>query len=159
MKSRQKVTLRESLSKRLGGYAAAAGTAGIGLLATAQPASADIIYTPANVSMVPGTPTIVPIDINHDGAADFNFFDQAFGFSEATLLIGTVGRSNAFLGYRPYALNAGAPIGAGRNFWTYGGMMAFIAGRDVEGYWPGATNKFAGLYMFIKAKTTMPGPN
>ncbi|HXJ93780.1 MAG TPA: hypothetical protein VMT20_13080 [Terriglobia bacterium] len=54
MKSRHTAKLGESLSKRLAGYAAAAGAAGVGMLATTQPARADIIYTPANTSLTGG---------------------------------------------------------------------------------------------------------
>jgi hypothetical protein len=47
MKSRKPVELGERINKRWLGYAAAAGAAGVGMLATAQAAHADIIYTPA----------------------------------------------------------------------------------------------------------------
>ncbi|HEY6290483.1 MAG TPA: PEP-CTERM sorting domain-containing protein [Terriglobia bacterium] len=159
MKSRQKAQLRESLSKRLTGYATAAGAAGIGLLAAAQPASADIIYTPANISMVPGTPgapTTVPIDLNHDGVVDFNFFDWATG-SLAGLSIGinrTAGTNGAFWGYQPFALKAGARIGSAYpgKFWTYGGMMALVSNDGNQGSWPNVTNRFLGLFLSVNGQ-------
>ena len=156
MKSRQKARLRESLTKRLTGYATAAGAAGIGVLTAAQPASADIIYTPANIFMVPGTPgapTTVPIDINQDGLADFSFLDWATG-SLAGLSIGITGEVNGFWGYQPFALNAGARIGTAYpgKFWTYGGMMALVSNDGVQGNWPNVTNKFVGLDISVNGQ-------
>ena len=157
MKSRQKAPLRESLTKRLTGYATAAGAAGIGVLAAAQPVSADIIYTPTNISIVPGPAgnlTIVPIDINRDGVADFNFFDFANG-TLAGLSIGITTISNAFWGYQPLALNAGARIGTiyPGKFWTYGGIMAQAGNDGNQGNWPNVTNKFVGLYMVVNGQS------
>ena len=56
-----------SLHHRLNSYALAAGAAGVGVLAVAQPADAKIVYTPAHV-VVGRT---LPLDLNHDGIVDF----------------------------------------------------------------------------------------
>src|SRR5215472_4024803 len=76
MKSRKPVELGERINKRWLGYAAA-GAAGVGMLATVQPAQADIIYTSSNTPL--GTATI---DFG-SGLADFEFsnashFDGGF---------------------------------------------------------------------------------
>src|SRR5215469_10353745 len=68
MKSRKPVELGERINKRWLGYAAA-GAAGLGMLATVQPAQADIIYTPAHTTIAPNTS--LALDLNHDGIADF----------------------------------------------------------------------------------------
>lgn len=68
-------TLAASLEKSLSAYAAAAAAAGVSLLALAVPAEARIVYTPANTSIpVNGGP--VPLDLNHDGTADFSFVNS-----------------------------------------------------------------------------------
>jgi hypothetical protein len=59
--------LGASLDKNLMSYAMAAGAAGVGLLALAQPADAKIVYTPAHRNI--GAKTF--IDLNHDGINDF----------------------------------------------------------------------------------------
>src|SRR5580692_12791728 len=59
--------LGASLDKNLMSYAMAAGAAGVGLLALAQPADAKIVYTPAHKNI--GAQTF--IDLNHDGINDF----------------------------------------------------------------------------------------
>lgn len=59
--------LSQSLQRRLNTYALAAGAAGVGLLALAPPAEAEIIYTSAHAKVVHA----LPIDLNHDGIVDF----------------------------------------------------------------------------------------
>jgi len=66
MKFRKPVELGERINKRWLGYAAA-GAAGVGMLATVQPAQADIIYTSSNTPL--GTATID----SGSGLADFEF--------------------------------------------------------------------------------------
>lgn len=67
--------LSKSLNHQLNTYALAAGAAGVGLLALAQPAEARIIYTPAHAKVVHA----LPLDLNRDGIVDFylnTFFDS-----------------------------------------------------------------------------------
>jgi hypothetical protein len=68
----------DSIHHRLNMYAVAAGAAGVGMLALAQPSEAKIIYTPANVQIVGK----VNLDLNHDGITDFQFC--VFGDSESS---------------------------------------------------------------------------
>ena len=53
-----------ALDKSLLSYAAAAGAAGVGMLAVAPPAHAKIVYTPANVTLLPNQ--VAGLDLNHD---------------------------------------------------------------------------------------------
>ena len=68
-RSRPRTTAQfsDSTHHQLNMYAVAAGAAGVGMLALAQPAEAKIVYTPAN------TPIrfVVNLDLNNDGLPDF----------------------------------------------------------------------------------------
>ena len=61
--------LPDSTHQQLNMYAIAAGAAGVGMLALAQPSEAKIVYTPANVQIVGK----VNLDLNNDGVTDFQF--------------------------------------------------------------------------------------
>ena len=81
MKSRKTINFSERFHKRWAGYAAAAGAAGVGMLAAAQPAQADIIYTPANILlMTPGDGETSIVSIAFDNGQDFDLslFNHAF---------------------------------------------------------------------------------
>jgi hypothetical protein len=62
----------ESINQQLNLYALAAGAAGVGMLASAPPAEARIVYTPANIPIVEDG-GLVELDLNHDGVNDFQF--------------------------------------------------------------------------------------
>jgi len=85
MKHRKTAPLSESLDRRLHWYAVAAMSSGIGLAALAQPAAAEIVYTPANtpIPQPPGyfEPGLIHIDLNHDGAVDFTLINTLRGGS------------------------------------------------------------------------------
>jgi hypothetical protein len=74
---RTTVPINSKLETSLLGYAAAAGAAGVALLAAAQPAQAKIVYTPLN--NVPLT-SLTAIDVNGDGVADLNFLFLESGY-------------------------------------------------------------------------------
>jgi hypothetical protein len=69
---RKTVMLSSSVQNLLNSYALVASAAGVGALALAQPAEAEIVYTPANVQVQVGTP--YPLDLNHDRVVDFFLF-------------------------------------------------------------------------------------
>src|ERR1022692_4940013 len=58
-----------SLLPRLNLYALGAAAAGVGMLASATPSEAKVVYTPAHV-VIPGGGYL--LDLNHDGINDFN---------------------------------------------------------------------------------------
>jgi len=70
---RKKSSLNHGLDSKLLAYATAAGA---GLLALAQPAHAEIVYTPANQTITPNQ--YLQLDLNNDGIADFTIQDQFF---------------------------------------------------------------------------------
>jgi hypothetical protein len=67
--ARSPKALNAKLNKRLASYVAAASAAGVGVLAWAQPADAEIVYTPANTPILINTP--LALDLNNDGTIDF----------------------------------------------------------------------------------------
>jgi hypothetical protein len=66
---RTPANLSESLHQQLNMYALAAGAAGVGVLALAQPVEAKIVYTPAHHIIGPDSSYL--LDLNHDGITDF----------------------------------------------------------------------------------------
>jgi hypothetical protein len=71
-RKRNAVRLSRSLEKNLLAYAAAATGS---LAAFAQPATAEIIYTPSNIPIVG---SLTQFDINNDGVSDFAFITFAY---------------------------------------------------------------------------------
>ena len=65
--------LPSSIQQHLTTYALAAGAAGVGLLAMAQPSAAEIVYTPADVTI--GRSGTYNLDVNQDGTTDFTFVE------------------------------------------------------------------------------------
>jgi|HubBroStandDraft_6_1064221.scaffolds.fasta_scaffold01558_2 hypothetical protein len=71
--ARPRVTLDWRLEKSLSAYASAALAAGVGLLAMTGSAEAKIVYTAAHTNIPVNNKSAVPLDLNHDGIADFSF--------------------------------------------------------------------------------------
>jgi hypothetical protein len=59
----------ESLNQQLNMYALSAATAGVSLLALAQPSEARVVYTPADQVIL--RHSSFDLDLNHDGKVDF----------------------------------------------------------------------------------------
>lgn len=142
-----------SLSVRLNAYAAAAGAAGVGLLALASPADAEVVYTPVHV-VFDGARTEYAMDINNDGQTDFYL-----------LLLNSLGGGNLQAGVErvmdgieiekgqnafPLALSANAVIGQGKAFYGCVGscgyiFLAFDSKHESFGNWLNASNRYLGL--------------
>jgi hypothetical protein len=126
MKAKPKVRtkgLDGRLERRLAAYAAAAGAAGVGVLALASPARAEIVYTPANIRIPQTTDGLgVKIDLNHDGINDFSFWIWSyadFGPYYIDLFLWAHNRANgAEGGHQGFAarLESGATIGSSQKF-------------------------------------------
>lgn len=69
------VKLSDAMQKQLGVYAMAATAAGVGIGALAPAAEAKIVYTPAHEKL---SYNQVPLDLNHDGVADFTLIGSHF---------------------------------------------------------------------------------
>jgi len=138
--------LSESLHKRLSANTLAASAAGVSLLALAHPADAKIVYTPANLNIPPGA---VPLDLNHDGVADFSLVYSGHtgttsngAFFERSLRATPVVSRNGVRGYRNFAsaLPAGVRIGPKGHFLpSASGTMALYYLRDHS---TGKTSRF-----------------
>jgi hypothetical protein len=162
------VALSDSLNHHLNMYAVAAGAAGVGMLALAQPADAKVVYTPANKHIaIPYGPLY--IDLNHDGINDFEISVRnggSSGFSTVAMYVFGANRttSNAIWKGKgtcfntcASALPAGVRVGGTNNFSKNANDMAnifaiFSGGRWVYGYrWPwakggnGVIDRYLGL--------------
>jgi hypothetical protein len=196
-RSRTLRPLSEALDKRLSSYAVAASAAGVGrrarsaeaaqaiaraagavgagLLLSAGPASARIVYTPAYVALSffePRNP--FPLDLNHDGITDFKIYRAYCDFSSCRRLLvspaeagnGVLGRiqgvltewGDPFTCRAASALPAGHRIGPGSKFgmyqtMAYGGFSLPSRGPNFSltcGYWGGlggvkVQGRFLGL--------------
>jgi hypothetical protein len=144
-----------ALDKSLLSYAAAAGAAGVGMLAVAPPAHAKIVYTPANVTLLPNQ--VAGLDLNHDGIRDFFFF-FSFYYGGA-LSIDPVLPRNRIAGNKSYAsaLPAGVSVGPGGKFKQDHGLMVatntvYLNNYTSKGPWTGNKTRYLGLKFFINGK-------
>src|SRR5271169_5630435 len=118
-KCRNQARLDAILERNLLLYAAAASAAGVGILAGAQPAEAEIVYTPAHLVITAHHK--VALDLNHDGIADFTISNGAFCTTDIcgrTLVALPDGGHNKIAGIKglvntlyAYALKDGSQVG------------------------------------------------
>jgi hypothetical protein len=159
MKSRKSVELNERFNKHWLGYAAAAGAAGVGMMAAAQPAKADIIYTPANVNISPNGSgsievggSVFTIAENHTAS----FFANTFlSINMLSVVRGAVvGTPGIRFGSLNYAARLGGSLvggsrGAfdgGRMVWNYLVRATTHAGNSFSGGpWRGGGGGYLGL--------------
>jgi hypothetical protein len=157
-RSRAVARINSRLDKNLAAYMAAAGAAGVSLLATAKPAEAKVVYTAANEVLT--YPAGIQIDLNHDGTPDFVLGYGFITHIEALVVKPTVA-GNAVRGAGG-AANAGffgVPVGPGEKFVintsTFYGYGVFMAGFTMYtqtasfGPWAKATNRYLGFKFMI----------
>jgi hypothetical protein len=96
--SRKPGKLSEEVYRQLDSYALAAGVAGVGIMALAQPSEAKIVYTPSHIHI--NNNTVVELDLNHDGVDDFKIQSMTETFTTQGLLPGRSGRRRSELGGR-----------------------------------------------------------
>jgi hypothetical protein len=165
---RPRTNLTDSLHRQLNMYALAAGGAGVAVLAMAQPAAAEIVYTPADIRLGHG---IIHIDLNHDGIVDFELYGAASTNSSCSrqwLSVRPQHGQNAIVGYVgkyahfASALRPGARVGKARSFSPGFNLMAeesacsFSTGERWGGPWAnagkGVKTRYLGLKFFVKGK-------
>ena len=104
----------QPLHRRLDCYALAASAAGVGLLALAQPADAEIVYTQVNQTIP--FDTTFNLDLNNDGIVDFQIKNHEEGYLglKADLFMLAVDPNNRAAGeaFAPSALAGGVTIGS-----------------------------------------------
>ena len=129
--SKKVKALGVKLDKRLASYVAAAGAAGVGMLAWAQPADAEIVYTPANTPIaVNGGPVV--LDLNNDGTPDFTLSNYSY-FSH--------GDGDAFLKV--------SPAQPGNAMWVIPNKKRMVAAPVFWGVVVGAERKFQAASAFL----------
>lgn len=145
---KSKPAIGEKLDKKLKAYSVAAGAAGVGLLALAQPAQAEIVYTPAHIRFM--TTASRSIDMTHNGINEFRFVDAADLGSGSTTFVFAVGlhggdgllvRPN-IVGKEAWPLPLGARIGPSELFSNSAAMAAAYHGSG-GGTW--GKNRYLGL--------------
>lgn len=154
-----------SVHHRVNMYAVAAGAAGVGMLALAQPVEGKIVYTPAHKNAIAG----IQLDLNHDGIADFKLCNSQYNYfhcsrKEASrppglfsaLLAIPLNTLNGVVGGRDAsALVAGKPIGDKRIFSKSDSRMAsalFSGSSIYGGQWLNVTNRYLGFKFVITGK-------
>jgi len=164
--------LSKSIHRRLNSYVLAAGAAGAGALALAQPTEGKIVYTPASENI--GPHSTIPLDLNHDGIVDFNFEDfrspNSFGSGTGRLSVLPAQRTNGIRGHsvsgQAYAsaLLGGERVGPKEHFLSRAGMMATSRNNQgpasrlrtsgvCTGPWAGVSNRYLGLKFVVEGKT------
>ena len=154
------------LDQRLSRYALAAAAAGVGILGSSPASEAEIVYTPAHQQIAPNT--VVNIDVNNDGIADFELkdtFSTTFFSSFAQMSAIPLGKQNLVRGHvvsnRAYAsaLLSGAIIRPGQQFLAGTGEMAnlsFLGGAHhppasgtCTAPWANVQDRFLGLRFVV----------
>jgi hypothetical protein len=148
-------------------YALAGSAAGIGVLALAQPADAEVVYTPAHVK-IDQQHRLYHLDLNHDGVTDFSLgLHSSINQSGGALWLSAnpaVSKHDEVLGAASSAslLRAGEKIGVGKQvffeahymagFWTTnGGRSGFLWQWAKDG--KGVKNGYLGFKFAIKGTT------
>jgi hypothetical protein len=163
--------LSDSVRQQLTMYSLAAGAAGVGLLALAQPSEAKVVYTPAHVKIA--TLGFSPIDFNHDGKIDVGLWRTAgqtttIAASNILAYPNTNYGNGALVSARysdtAVALRAGAKIGPNRKFSgkTQQPNMAGVTTNKVKGTYQwggqwanggkGLKNRYLGVKFIINGQ-------
>ena len=173
--------LPDSIHQQLNMYAVAAGAAGVGMLALAQPSAAKIVYTPANVQ-IGGNVGKLNLDLNHDGitgcefcvATNYQYCPAQLGRRTSAgknppspffqdLSIFPAKAMNQIRGHSTFrqlptasALPAGVRVGPKGKFSPGSRLMAtYVNGSSTVRYggpWKNAPHRYLGLKFFIKGK-------
>jgi hypothetical protein len=152
---RPEARLNSKLDARLAAYMAA----GLGTLASANPAQAKVVYTQTNTTLT--SHYDVFLDLNNDGVGDFSFSQFSYGGWDHFYFFPKV-KGNAVLEEKgpvkdPAALRAGVPIGPKGDFNSSpfqllakcGGTSGF---DRTSGDWNEVTNRYLGLRFLINGE-------
>jgi hypothetical protein len=159
---REDHALSTAFHHSLNAYALAAGAAGIGLLALAEPSSAEIVYTPMH--QVLNQYQFIHLDLNHDGITDvtiqnkYRHYCNSFGscFAFATLQAVLPGTNEVvYNGYGAVAMKVGVGIGP-RDAFKGGSERMALGERSfshVFGSWVNVSNRYLGVKFNISGET------
>jgi hypothetical protein len=153
--------LSTELEKSLAAYATAAAAAGVSFLALVAPAEAKIVYTPANVN-IPLDQGWVPLDLNHDGIAEFSFsnFKSSGDYAPLRLNARAKTSNNKIWGRGQFAsaLRSGFKVGPSKSYFQKAQKSVYlmvVAGGRLSstppsyGQWMYAHHRYLGLKFMI----------
>jgi len=152
--------LSKSTHQQLTMYALAAGAAGVGVLALAQPVEAKIVYTATH--HVIGRNSRYILDLNHDGKGDFvisNTYHCGTDQCQTDLFVEPTTGKQGVAGHRSsagwdfaYALKGGARIGPKFHFSAL--YMMFVLNRGTCSLlsWCDVKNRYLGFRFEILGK-------
>lgn len=114
------VQLPAMLDKKLSAYATAAAAAGVGMLMSALPAHAKIVYTPSNIP-IPVNGGTVTLDLNNDGIPDFGLSNgysdggvrRAEGFHAGSVRVSPAQKNNAIWEVASHNVSCAAALAKG----------------------------------------------
>ena len=166
---RSTLQLSPSLLRRVNSYALAASAAGIGVLGLTQSAEAKIVYTPANIKIIPNH-GLISFDLNHDGIPDFGLSNRtnasSFGNKYGTLKVQEAQSANEMWDAISHTMNGEqlcaaalpkgkliGPKGAFQVEPKYGVIMAEKYFSIAFGPWLKVKQAFLGLKFVVKGKT------
>jgi hypothetical protein len=150
--ARKAVKLSKPILCHLPNYALAAGTAGVSALALAQPAEAQIVYTPAHEIIGRGGKIL--IDLNHDGITDVTIREipssdlgpPGNSLQAVPRRVGGGIRMQSVIGFAEQ-MSPGSKIGPHGPFITGSAVMANWTnfGTYYFGFWVQAKNGYLGI--------------
>jgi len=161
-RDRTTCTFSDSFRHRLNMYTVAASAAGVGMLALAQSAEAEIIYTKTHEVIAPAEQ--YNLDLNREKITDFtvvNFWTTSCPDSCGQWLYLKPAAGNSEVGsatnrgwHFARALNKGSNIGPNGRFLAGNGYMeAAFSTQGTIGPWRNTTNRYLGFKFQIKGKT------
>lgn len=162
---RASAPVNPQLERKLATYLAAAGAAGVGVMALSNTAEARVVYTPANITM--GFNTAQAIDLNGDGTADVSLILYPLAKSFGMFAKIPAGNGVRLAGGEAAAGFFGIPVGPGEQFGGGGSVGLVPMYYKVFGYgntssyaafgaWVNVPNRYLGV-KFIIAGTTHYG--
>jgi hypothetical protein len=153
--------INSRLEKKLAAYMAVGAAAGAGLLTAVSPAQAEVVYTPANLTLKQG---ITPLDVNNDGVADFRFYRGGYGHGSRLYILQQDAKNLVFNSatFNAAPLPAGARIGPKGAFtededkaWFMAGWSEGLSGISSRsnGPWKQAQSTYLGLKFSVNGET------
>ena len=150
---RRPVTLSGQTETRLRAYALAAAGSSMGLLAFAQPAEAEIVFTSADVTITVREGTVYDLDLNGEGITDFEFRGAA---RETSMYVKGLGRNNV-LGILSFGSSAcyAAALEKGRGIGAKSENCNIYAGMVFRGFggWVDVSDRYLGFQFIIDDQT------
>jgi len=164
------VQLPAMLDKKLSAYATAAAAAGVGMLMSALPAHAKIVYTPSNIP-IPVNGGTVTLDLNNDGIPDFGLSNgysdggvrRAEGFHAGSVRVSPAQKNNAIWEVASHNVSCAAALAKGMLVGPKAPLVAkslvmaashgsYTNGGSAFGPWLGVSQAYLGLKFAIHGK-------